>query len=553
MEFSSSVWTKRRRINSKVNEHLRQLEIWKNDHLHEDAAFETSFENENEQLPPHTMSSQFVGNQNAELDCLDEDKASNSEERRTISNYEERDQDSANDERRQMSDSEERDQESDHEGRSQISDSVERDQDSDHEGRSQDSEESDQISDNEMVDNFIEAVDCPNNSGIVEGSDAPELKGRLAEWAAKSNISHRALSELLSILRHGGLDLPKDPRTLMSTIKNCEVKQMGNGSYYYFGVANAISSLLARESSLPEVDSLTLRINIDGLSLSKSTKNELWPILGKIKEFPTSDVFIIGLYAGPSKPPSVGEYLQDFIQDLKLITSEGIDFNGKHYNVSLPDAFICDAPARAFLKGIKGHAGYSACERCVVHGVYLSGKVVFPDLNEPPRTDLTFERRCDEGHHQYDSPLEELGIGMVSGFVLDYMHLVCLGTVRRLISLWIQGPLKCRLGSSTITAISSHLKSIRQYMPQDFSRKPRSLSEFKQWKATEFRQFLLYTGPVVLKGCVPTRIYKNFMLLSIAMRILLSPALCSHYCEYADKLLKCYVQNFANIYMDLTR
>ncbi len=83
---------------------------------------------------------------------------------------------------------------------------------------------------------------------------------------------------------------------------------------------------------------------------------------------------------------------------------------------------------------------------------------------------------------------------------------------------------------------------------RNFSRKPRSLSEFKQWKATEFRQFLLYTGPVVLKGRLSTRMYKNFMLLSIAVRILLSPALCSEYCDYADKLLKCYVQNFTKIY-----
>ncbi|XP_056449900.1 uncharacterized protein LOC130385424 [Gadus chalcogrammus] len=399
-----------------------------------------------------------------------------------------------------------------------------------------------------VYDYCSEAEPCQNNSDIVEGSDpCSELKDKLADWAAKRNISHSALSELLPILRHCGLDLPKDPRTLMSTSKNCEVKEMGDGSYYYFGVANAIISQLSRESP-PVVDTLTLRVNIDGISLSKSSKNELWPILAKIKEIPTSDVFVVGLYAGPSKPPSVGEYLKDFIQDLKLITSEGFDYNGKHFNVALPDAFICDAPARAFLKGIKGHTGYSACERCVEHGVYLNGKVVFPDLNEPLRTDITFRSRCDEGHHHRDSPLLELGIGMVSSFVLDYMHLVCLGNVRRLISLWIHGPLKCRLSSSTITTISSHLKSIREYIPRNFSRKPRSLSEFKQWKATEFRQFLLYTGPVVLKGRLSTRMYKNFMLLSVAMRILLSPALCSEYCDYADKLLKCYVQNFAKIY-----
>lgn len=32
------------------------------------------------------------------------------------------------------------------------------------------------------------------------------------------------------------------------------------------------------------------------------------------------------------------------------------------------------------------------------------------------------------------------------------------------------------------------------------------------------------------------------------MRFLLSPALCSEYCDYADKLLKCYVTTFVRIY-----
>lgn len=55
-------------------------------------------------------------------------------------------------------------------------------------------------------------------------------------------------------------------------------------------------------------------------------------------------------------------------------------------------------------------------------------------------------------------------------------------------------------------------------------------------------------GPAILQGRLPTRLYNNLMLLSVAMRILLSPSLCSEYCDYADKLLKCYVTNFVRIY-----
>ena len=53
------------------------------------------------------------------------------------------------------------------------------------------------------------------------------------------------------------------------------------------------------------------------------------------------------------------------------------------------------------------------------------------------------------------------------------------------------------------------------------ARQPRGLSEIKRWKATEFRQFLLYSGIVVLKGIVTNQFYQHFLSLSIAIRIML--------------------------------
>lgn len=65
-------------------------------------------------------------------------------------------------------------------------------------------------------------------------------------------------------------------------------------------------------------------------------------------ELPKAKVFIIGVYAGPCKPESVNDYMHDFIEDVKAITTTGVMLSGKRYNVALPDAFICDTPARAF-------------------------------------------------------------------------------------------------------------------------------------------------------------------------------------------------------------
>lgn len=145
---------------------------------------------------------------------------------------------------------------------------------------------------------------------------------------------------------------------------------------------------------------------------------------------------------------------------MKVVIQEGLHFNAKHYKVAVPEAFICDAPARAFLKCVKGHSGYNGCERCVQTGVYVSGRMTYPDLTAELRTDSQFEEMIDEDHHTGVSPINHLGVGLVTSFVLDYMHHVCLGVVRKLIYLLIKGPLKCRVSASVLSLISQ-LASLR--------------------------------------------------------------------------------------------
>jgi hypothetical protein len=45
----------------------------------------------------------------------------------------------------------------------------------------------------------------------------------------------------------------------------------------------------------------------------------------------------------------------------------------------------------------------------------------------------------DEDHHRGPTPLSCLPVGLVSSFVLDYMHLVCLGVMRRMVHYWLKG------------------------------------------------------------------------------------------------------------------
>ena len=107
----------------------------------------------------------------------------------------------------------------------------------------------------------------------------------------------------------------------------------------------------------------------------------------------------------------------------------------------------------AMLKQTKQHSGYNACERCVQKGDWV-GRVIYPETDAPKRTDVAFDEITDESHHRGPSPLQGLGFGLVTSFCLDYMHLVCMGVMRKLLTMWMRGPLSCRLSSTILHQIS---------------------------------------------------------------------------------------------------
>lgn len=128
------------------------------------------------------------------------------------------------------------------------------------------------------------------------------------------------------------------------------------------------------------------------------------------------------------------------------------------------------------------------------------------------------------------------------------MHLCCIGIMKKFAEYWISGekqnPMqrrnmlekqmrnnfgkqrKNKLGPQQQKELSKrieHLKrDLKRCIPEEFQRKPRSVNKIAMWKATEFRFFLLYCGPIVLRGILKPDIYKHFLLLHTACRILCS-------------------------------
>ncbi|XP_047129608.1 uncharacterized protein LOC124809527 [Hydra vulgaris] len=173
-------------------------------------------------------------------------------------------------------------------------------------------------------------------------------------------------------------------------------------------------------------------------------------------------------YCGSSKPDNCEEFLKEFLDEYCNLEDFGFNYNDKKFNVNIK-GFVCDAPARQFLKGIKGHTGYDACERCKVHGVHIENQIVFHDLDCEPRKDHGFKQMAYKGHQLLVSPLLYSSVQCTKDFSLDYMDLVCLGVVKRLLLYLKEGPRCCRISTNQLNVVSDCIVSYYGKTPTEFA------------------------------------------------------------------------------------
>lgn len=382
--------------------------------------------------------------------------------------------------------------------------------------------------------------------------DDPTLKDELAYWTIQNGISIKALTNLLRILRRiVAVYLPKDGRTVLRTRKGVvPVKAMDDGYYFYLGIERNLRKLI-RDCVIRNT-TIILDFNIDGISVSKSNSQALWPILCRVE----THVFVAALYLGKSKPNQCKEFLGDFVRECNKLSTENLNFNGTEYTFKIGN-FIADAPAKSFALNIKGHNGYNSCLRCEIEGFWSKNRTTFYMKSSkvkklPIRTKKKF--RGFKYRHELQNgktPLSHLwGFNPVRNTPFDYLHLLCLGIVKTLTQYWIRAKkkrFKYSLNYLQVLRVSKRFVQMRKYCPREFQRRSRSLEELPYWKAVEFRMMLLYTGIVAFDGILHERVYSHFLLLHFAMRCFS----CSKKCVDNAEEAKRYIERFVDIYSEL--
>jgi hypothetical protein len=249
---------------------------------------------------------------------------------------------------------------------------------------------SDSRSESECSDSDVSVDDCATVNDDI-------LNEQLAQWATNCEVPFVTVNLLLSILRPFHKNLPADCRTLVHTPRKSDIRELrGGGEYVHFGIRRNIEDLV-NKGHLKTDNILELQFNIDGLPLFKSSSLSIWPILCMVRQSISTGPFAVGIFSGGSKPKNLEAYLEEFVAEVTHIVKNGLSISGANFAVNI-HSFVCDAPARSFLKNVKGHSGYFGCDKCKQEGEY-HGKLTFPETTAAARTDDEFDRMQDTEHH----------------------------------------------------------------------------------------------------------------------------------------------------------
>jgi len=92
----------------------------------------------------------------------------------------------------------------------------------------------------------------------------------------------------------------------------------------------------------------------------------------------------------------------------------------------------CDAPATTFLMDIATHMAYYGCRKCTTRVVWVGnivthhtqpktgGRVTFPELDAPLRTDDSFRKRLQLKHHHKDG-----GKSIIEDILVILFQMLC--------------------------------------------------------------------------------------------------------------------------------
>lgn len=300
-------------------------------------------------------------------------------------------------------------------------------------GCCQEEEEDEDCNDDEVKEDEDEDVD-PELVNLLEKekNNLPtedDLRENLADIFRECNVRHTVVNRILLALNPFHPTLPRQARTMLRTPRKTDSVLLNNGKYSHFGLEKGIIYRM-KSSTSPNTNELTVDVNMDGLSVHNSTGMECWPILARCRQLSDPRPFVVGLFTGEGKPDPIQVYLKDYVAEVKRLEATEVRYENTCFKIKVK-LYICDCPGRTYVKQVKGHAASNGCERCHQTGKKINDHLIYSKTKDILRTDQTFRLQLDPDYHHGESPLSELAVDFIKDFVLDELHLLDGGAMKK--------------------------------------------------------------------------------------------------------------------------
>ncbi|CAG5073522.1 Protein of unknown function [Cotesia congregata] len=393
-------------------------------------------------------------------------------------------------------------------------------------------------------DNFFNVDDCNNSSG--DSDDDTDVDS----W-------------------HSAYDSTDSEEESDSDSDNEEINDnlnspLFNGSPVTLG--ESVLSLLMLNKFLSSRNNISFTWNTDGIDLYKSSKFSIWPFYLVINVLPFNvrsqlkNVLIGGFWFGPTKPKA-NLFMDAFRQSINTIY-QGFFVKIPNYQnmIKVRGVIICgtcDLPAKACFLNMKGHTATYGCCKCKIQTKKEGGVRVFPYENQLNLR--TSEETIQQGEQALETgePIEGVkGPTTLSKIVHDFivatsidsMHCIFAGVCKQLMRLWFDSEFtKCSFSlRNHINYVDEKIRSIN---PPSFThRLPRKISDYKYWKASEMKYWLLYYSLIILYPIMPTAYYQHHKLLVQGITYLSQHKISKSMIEAASQCLNQYVERFQDLY-----
>ena len=324
-------------------------------------------------------------------------------------------------------------------------------------------------------------------------------------------------------------------------------------------------------------DMMSFMINIDGVQAAKSATNSLYPLQVSLVELSPSlrrqsilTPFLI--MKNKSKGIDFKEsYLQPFIDECNELATKGLEWYSQLYQKIFCTQFIvyclnCDSVMKPVLLCIKGHSGYHSCPLCTIKGsVSGRGKVVKPDRLDATGTLEKFPLRPQRNEDiavlvASEEKLGHKAVPLLAALPffnvffctsIDAMHAIDLGVFKKIFKILFVLPGHKHVSRGGFALADGVMKGLKGVSFID--RGPRSMTDYKNWKASEWHYWgFIYSIPVfyqlVEEKMMEVKHFINWIDLITALSMLNSCHITQQQIALADTMLTRIVTKFVELY-----